>query len=133
MIPELTYCKTNPDYVYDAVVANWVDGDTVDMDCFVALDFGFHYYQTNQFKLRFRLQGVDTPERWEEGFTEADRFAEAVAPVGTLLTIKTYKMPSSYISTGTLGRYICDVYLGSGETVTDVLIASGHGEIYTGK
>lgn len=129
MIPELTYIKTNPDYIYSAVVARWVDGDTVDVDIYIPLDFGFHYYQTNQFKIRVRLTGVDTPERGKEGFNEATAFSATLAPVGTLLTIKTYKMPTSYISTGTLGRYVADVFVGD-TTVSEALIASGLGVSY---
>ena len=126
MIPQLTYIKTNPDYIYSAAIHRWVDGDTVDVDIYIPLDFGFHYYQTNQFKIRVRLVGVNTPERGDLGFNEATLFSEELAPVGTLLTIKTYKMPTSYISTGTLGRYVADVYAGT-TTVSEALIASGLG------
>lgn len=131
MIPELKYIKTNPDYIYQAVIARWVDGDTVDVDIYVPLDFGFHYYQTNQFKIRARLKGVNTPERGDEGFNEATAFSNSLAPVGSLLTIQTYKMPTSYIATGTLGRYVADVWLGD-TTVSEALIASGLGVTYMG-
>lgn len=130
MIPALPYIKTNPDYIYSAVIHRWVDGDTVDVDIYIPLDFGFHYYQLNQFKIRVRLSGVNTPERGKEGYNEATAFSNATSPVGTLLTIKTYKMPTSYISTGTLGRYVADVYTGS-TTVSEALIASGLGVRYT--
>jgi micrococcal nuclease len=131
MIPELPYIKTNPDYIYSAVIHRWVDGDTVDVDIFIPLDFGFHCYQTNQFKIRVRLSGVNTPERGDAGYNEATQFANGFAPVGTLLTLKTYKMPTSYIATGTLGRYIADVYMGD-TTASEALIASGLGVFYKG-
>lgn len=130
MIPQLTYIKTNPDYIYSAVIHRWVDGDTVDVDIYIPLDFGFHYYQTNQFKIRVRLSGVDTPESGDAGYKEATAFSNQTAPVGTLLTIKTYKMPTSYIATGTLGRYVADVYVGD-TTVSKALVASGLGVEYT--
>lgn len=41
-------------YTYKAIVTNIVDGDTVD----ATLDLGFHVYT----KMRFRLNGIDTPE-----------------------------------------------------------------------
>lgn len=129
MIPQLTYIKTNPDYIYSAVIHRWVDGDTVDVDIYIPLDFGFHYYQTNQFKVRVRLSGVNTPEKGKVGFNEATAFSESLAPEGTLLTIQTYKMPTSYISTGTLGRYVADVYVGN-TTVSEALVASGLGVSY---
>ena len=40
-----------------------VDGDTVDLE----LDLGFHCTITE----RFRLEGIDTPERGQPGFYEA--------------------------------------------------------------
>lgn len=129
MIPDLPYIKTNPDYIYSAVIHRWVDGDTVDVDIYIPLDFGFHNYQISQFKIRVRLSGVNTPERGDAGYTEATAFSNEAAPVGTLLTIKTYKMPTSYISTGTLGRYVADVFAGN-TTVSTALIASGLGVNY---
>ena len=50
-------------YEYLAEVIKIVDGDTVDLK----VDLGFHCTITE----RFRLEGIDTPERGEDGFREA--------------------------------------------------------------
>lgn len=127
MVDQFPFIRTNPDFVYNAVLARWVDGDTVDLDVIIRLDLGFHYYQTNQFKLRFRLNGINTPERGQENWAEATAFCEENFPPGTVLTAKTYKMPTSYISTGTLGRYVADLYYGD-QNVNDAIVASGFAE-----
>lgn len=51
------------DYV---VVINVVDGDTI--DCIVDLGFSIKYFQ------RFRLLGVDTPERGQPGYDDAKNY-----------------------------------------------------------
>lgn len=51
---------------YKAKVINVVDGDTI--DCLI--DLGFNV----SIKQRLRLSGIDTPERKEEGFSEAKEF-----------------------------------------------------------
>jgi endonuclease YncB( thermonuclease family) len=127
MLEQFPYVRTNPDWVYNAVVARWVDGDTIDLDVIVRLDLGFHYYQTNHFKLRFRLNGINTPERGEVNWAEATAFCNEAFPPGTVLTIKTYKMPTSYISTGTLGRYVAELWHGD-DNVNQVIVASGFAE-----
>ncbi len=70
-------------YVYQATVDRWVDGDTVDL----IVDLGFKM-TTHQ---RFRLLGVDTPERGEPGFLEATQCAERIHPPGSIVTIKSIK------------------------------------------
>ena len=59
-------------YTYLATVDRWVDGDTVDM----VIDLGFRM-STHQ---RFRLLGVDTPERGEPKWAEATACCNAVLP-----------------------------------------------------
>ena len=131
MLETFNFVKSNPDYVYNAVVARWVDGDTVDLDVYVKLDMGFHYWQTSQFKLRFRLNSINTPERGEPGWAEATAFCNEKFSVGTILTIKTYKMPTSYISTGTLGRYVADLFHGE-DLVNEAIVAAGHAKQVAG-
>lgn len=131
MLENFNFVKSNPDYVYNAVVARWVDGDTVDLDIYVKVDMGFHYWQTNQFKLRFRLNSINTPERGEPGWAEATEFCNENFPVGTILTVKTYKMPTSYISTGTLGRYVADLFHGE-DLVNEAIVAAGHAQSVVG-
>ena len=70
-------------YEYRGTVVRWIDGDTVDM----VVDLGFRI-TTSQ---RFRLLGVDTPERGEAGYVEARQVAEAIHPVGSVVVIRTEK------------------------------------------
>lgn len=131
-LDSLPFVKTNPDYIYDAVVSRWIDGDTIDLDIVVRLDLGFHYYETKQFKLRFRLRDVDTPERGQVNWAEATAMSNSTAPVGTFVKAAIYKMPTSYMPTGTLGRYVAYIYTPSGDSVGDVLIATGLAKVWTG-
>jgi len=71
-------------YTYQATVLRWVDGDTVQL----RVDLGFAINVT----LKFRLLGVDTPERGTLNYVEAKNCSESVLPVGTVLTITTHKL-----------------------------------------
>ena len=56
-----------PEYFYKVVsIKKVVDGDTVDAE----VDTGFRHKCTE----RFRLTGIDTPERGEPGFKEATQY-----------------------------------------------------------
>jgi micrococcal nuclease len=68
-------------YEYDAQVIRWVDGDTVDL--LVSLGFG------TSWESRFRLYGIDTPERGQPGYTEATAFCMGAAPVGAEVRIRS--------------------------------------------
>lgn len=92
-------------YQYRATVVRWIDGDTVDLD----VDLGFHVI-TRQ---RFRLLGVDTPERGEPGYGEARQCAESVLPTGAVVTVETIK-------TDKYGRWLADL-----PAVRDELSARG--------
>lgn len=70
-------------YRYSACVVRWVDGDTVDL----LVELGFHV-RTIQ---RFRLIGVNTPERGQPGYAEARACAESVLPPGSRLEITSQK------------------------------------------
>lgn len=103
-------------YTYRATVVRWVDGDTVDLD----VDLGFHLHTHD----RFRLLGVDTPERGREGYDEATAFAEGMAPVGSEVTVTTTK-------TDSFGRYLARIMNHQHRDISHHLIQSGHGRIYT--
>lgn len=94
-----------------------VDGDTVD----VLVDVGFRLTAVQ----RFRVLGVDTPERGQPGYREAAEFT-----VGWLvahlprLRVRSRKSDS-------FGRWLGDFHdSGSGEDLAGALIASGHAEPY---
>lgn len=103
------------DYKYNASVLRWVDGDTV--DCLVDLGFKISIRE------RFRLYGVDTPERGQPGFDEATAFCEGLAPTGSRVVIETRK-------TGKFGRWLCTVYTPDRVNVNVRLVETGHAKRY---
>lgn len=97
-------------------VVRVVDGDTVDLK----LDLGFRLTTTQ----RFRLLGIDTPERGEVDGHTATRFVEewlSAAPAD--LTVHTYK-------TDKYGRWLAEVERASGALLTQELLAAGLAETY---
>lgn len=105
------------EYRYKAAIDRWVDGDTVDL----YVDLGFHIYA----KTRFRLYGIDTPERGHENWSEASDHAKLMAPVGTDVTIEVFKDADKY------GRWLVNIHV-NGESVNDSLVASGLAVRYYG-
>lgn len=75
-------------------VARVVDGDTVDL----RIDLGFHMGAL----LRFRILGLDTPERGQPGWAEATQTARDWL-AGRTLRASTSKADS-------FGRWLADVY-----------------------
>jgi micrococcal nuclease len=133
MIKNPVYVKTNPEYIYVGEVADWTDGDTVKVDIWIFLDFGFEDYQSNLKKKTFRLTGIDTPERGKPGYKEATAFNEENFPVGTEIRVKTYKMSSGYNSGEKYGRYLADIYSVDMEfNLNEALVASGLAVHYDG-
>jgi micrococcal nuclease len=109
-------------YRYKATVVRWVDGDTV----WLEVDLGFRMKTIND----FRLYGVDTPERGQLNYKEATTFVNAIAPVGTEVTVFTYKDPDKY------GRWLAEVIplgdAGSIPSVSNQLINAGLAKTYFG-
>lgn len=105
------------EYRYKAAIDRWVDGDTVDL----YVDLGFHIYA----KTRFRLYGIDTPERGNSLWGEAGDHAEAMAPVGTDVTIEVFKDADKY------GRWLVNIFV-DGESVNRSLVAAGLAVPYYG-
>lgn len=91
-----------------------VDGDTVDL----RIDLGFYLTAA----LRFRLLGVDTPERGQPGWAEATDFARQWIAARTTLRVQTHKSDS-------FGRWLGDLYSGD-EHLHRALIDAGHGVSY---
>lgn len=92
-------------YTYSATIDRWIDGDTVDM----IVDLGFRM-TTHQ---RFRLLGVDTPERGQVGYRQAREFCEARHPVGSTCEITTHKSDS-------FGRWLVEI-----PDLAEALLAEG--------
>lgn len=104
-------------YRYAVVeVRKVVDGDTVDL----VLDLGFHMTAA----LRFRILGVDTPERGQPGFHEAADFVREWLAESSGLVAHTRKADS-------FGRWLADIVRDDGSTLSQALLNSGHAVPYS--
>ena len=106
-------------YVFKAKVIKWVDGDTVDLD----VDLGFRFHA----EMRFRLLGLDTPERGQLNYREATEFAKSLAPVDKIVLIQTVKDEKA----DKYGRYLVTVE-SDGIVVNAKLLESGLAKYYDG-
>ena len=70
-------------YEYQAVLIYAVDGDTVDME----VDLGFSV----TLKDRFRLLGINSPERNQDGFNAAKEHMAGVVSTAPNVFIRTHK------------------------------------------
>lgn len=98
------------EYRYKAKVLKWVDGDTVDL----YVDLGFYHFV----KTRFRLYGIDTPERGQLNWSEATALASKLAPVDSEVVIEVYKSADKY------GRWLVNIKV-QDESVNEALVAAG--------
>lgn len=97
------------DYRYNGVVLRWVDGDTVD----IMVDLGF----TVSVRQRFRLLGVNTPEKGEDGYVEATELSNAYVPVGSKVILQSKK-------TDKYGRYLAEVFPSASTVSVNAFLAS---------
>jgi micrococcal nuclease len=109
---------------YEAEVVRWLDGDTVEL----VVDLG----QTVQVRGHYRLHRIDAPETaLREGVTEDEKRqglelkAELTArfPPGTIFPISTEKA-------GKFGRYLVEIYLEDGSSLSDELLRDGKAKPY---
>ena len=90
-------------FEYKATIVKIIDGDTV--DC--SVDLGWDTHVSGK-RGRIRLYGIDTPESRTRDKEEkkygllAKKFVEEFMPVGTVVTLRTYKDAGKY------GRYLGD-------------------------
>ncbi len=105
---------------YKAKVLHVVDADTVDL----LVDVGFRMSFTD----RFRLFGIDAPERGEAGWAEGKAAVVAKLPVGTALVIETYH-PKERDERDSFGRWLATLYL-DGMNLNRWLVESGHAKEY---
>lgn len=106
-------------WLYVGKVERVVDGDTVDM----LIDLGFSTWR----KERIRLDGIDTPERGQPGFTEAGQFLRKLTE-GREVIIETIKDKR-----GKFGRYLGRLHVQNGESIDDVnqmMLDAGHAKPY---
>lgn len=101
-------------YKYRGTVTRVVDGDTVDMK----VDLGFRTFM----ELRFRLHGIDTPERGKPGWVAAtDHLMDLTA--GLDIVAETRKDPDNF------GRWLCVLY-GDGLNINQRMIDDGYAVEY---
>lgn len=96
-------------YLYQAEIARWVDADTV--DCIVDLGFNIKAHH------RFRLLGINAPEKRTEEGKKAKAYVEEAYPVGTAVVLESYKQ-------GKFGRWLAKVICND-IIVNEDLIRSG--------
>ena len=109
---------------YRAQVVRWLDGDTVEL----VVDLG----QNVLTKGHYRLARIDAPETIRRrGVSAAEKEAgialkqrlTAIYPPGTAFDISTAKA-------GKYGRYIVEIYLDNGDTLSDILLRDGSVKAY---
>lgn len=105
-------------YEYRAKIERCVDGDTVDAE----VDLGFSV----TIKERFRLIGINTPERGKPGFVEATEFLAAelensASEHDGWVPCKTHKDKR-----GKYGRMLIDFFDENGQSINRKLVDAGH-------
>ena len=104
-------------FKYNAIVDNVVDGDTVDL----SIDLGFSVWH----KIRVRLLGIDTPEKWFDYGKVVKQYVEQSLQ-GKQIQIVSTKQDK-------YGRYLVQIYLpGFRETFNQHLIDQGMAKSYFG-
>jgi micrococcal nuclease len=112
-----------PAYLYSAVVDRVIDGDTI--DC--TIDLGFNVYT----KERFRLFGIDTPEK-----TSKIPAVHELAVAATKFTTDAIEGKSVTIESmdkDKYGRWLGKIHLlSSGPTINEQLVSLGLAKAYFG-
>jgi len=109
-------------YTYVAKLRRIIDGDTI----IANVDVGFYITLNN---LKFRLMNYNAPE--VRGVEKplgkiAKRQLQELIPVNSELLIKVYKADA-------FGRYLCDIILPDGQTLSEFLVKLGYGVHWDGK
>ena len=113
-------------HIYAAQVLRWIDGDTVDL----RVDLGFGVSVTE----RFRLAGIDTPEKTHPLGPVATTRCRQLAPEGSTLTTRTHRPDTLWAADDQekYGRWLADLILPDGQDVADTLVHEGLAHIYDG-
>jgi micrococcal nuclease len=93
-------------------IVNVVDGDTCDIE----IDLGFSL----KLKQRFRLSGLDTPERGQPGWQEATDFLKAF--VGKPCTVYSTKLDK-------YGRYLAEI-VSNDVQINQYMLSLGLAKVY---
>ena len=117
-------------WVYNAEVLRVVDGDTLDL----SIDLGFRTFV----KVRCRLYGIDTPEKfgvkkeseeYQRGMAATDFVMGWMSDLGNRVVIKTYD--AKPLGQGKYGRWLVYVYppSGHGPSLNEELVSSGNARV----
>ena len=105
---------------FQARVVKVVDADTIDL----IIDLGFRLNH----EIRVRLFGINAPEKNAPGGMEATNYVKGLLPVGTEVTIQTFKNP-----TDKYGRWLATVYMGENlVSVNLMLLDKGYAVPFAG-
>lgn len=102
-------------YCYGTLI-RVIDGDTVLMEC----DLGRGIFIK---KDRFRLSGINCPEKGQPGHENAKAFLGALLQVGETYRVKTTKADK-------YGRYLAEIYLEDGATANQKMIEAEYAVKY---
>lgn len=100
-----------------AKVERWIDGDTID----AIVDLGFNVLT----KQRFRLAGINTPEKGQPGFNEAVTRVNELAPIGSAITVEC-------LGYDKYGRWISNIMTPDKTLVNEILLKEGLALPYIG-
>lgn len=89
-------------YDYAVTLLRVVDGDTVDL----RVDLGFHLEAR---KLRFRILGINTPERGYVGWAACTAFLR-LALLDRTLRARTHRDDDHPSKEQSIGRWLADIY-----------------------
>ena len=103
-------------FTYLAVVDRIVDGDTIDLN----VDLGFRVWNRD----RFRLAGIDTPERGQAGWSEATAELTRLCPIGSPVIIESQKPDRDKY-----GRWLVRIFVGEVD-VNQAMINGGFARPY---
>lgn len=112
-----------PNYLYNATITNVVDGDTVD----ALVDLGFSFFS----KMRFRLYGIDTPEKNDKSPTVRALGNDASEYLKKTLTDKRVTVQS--VEKDKYGRWLAKITLApDAQTINEQMITLGYAKAYFG-
>ena len=120
-----------PKYSYsNVVITRAVDGDTV----IATVDLGFRVHV----EMPLRIYGINTPERGQEGYHEAtSKLREILGMMPATMGDDPLYSPAT-VSVNTIkpsdkyGRYLADIFLADGRSVTKLMIEAGVAVPYFG-
>lgn len=111
-------------YEYRAKLIKVIDGDTVDLD----IDLGFNVHIN---PMRFRLAGLNAPEKNSKNVAERAAAATASATLEALLKDSPLVVKTEKDSQEKYGRYLANIWVGT-LCVNVEMIRLGHATAYNG-